>query len=181
MSDQEFEAGLEHIRRSPTDKGVVKLIVRRPEVGARETLQEGKLDLVEGLVGDSWKNRGSTRTPDGSPNPNSQITIMNARVIQLLAQDEDRWQLAGDQLYIDLDLSTANLPPWTRLAVGSAVIQITDSPHTGCAKFASRFGKQAITFVNSDLGKQLRLRGVNAKVLQPGVIRVGDVATRITG
>ena len=181
MSDHEFEAGLEHIRKSPTDSGVVKLIVRRPGVGAREVLEEGKLDLVEGLVGDSWKSRGSTRTPDGSPNPNSQITIMNARVIQLLAQDEDRWQLAGDQLYIDLDLSTANLPAWTRLAVGSAVIQITDSPHTGCAKFASRFGKQAVAFVNSDLGKQLRLRGVNAKVLQPGVIRVGDVATRIIG
>src|SRR5215471_10872330 len=151
MSDHEFEAGLEHIRRSPMDNGVVKLIVRRPDVGTRETLQEGTLDLVEGLVGDSWKVRGSTRTPDGSPNPNSQVTIMNARVIQLLAQDEDRWQLAGDQLYIDLDLSTTNLPPSSRLAVGSAVIQITDSPHTGCAKFASRFGKQAVAFVNSDL------------------------------
>ena len=134
-------------------------------------LQEGLLDLSEGLVGDNWKTRGSRRTADGSAHPDMQLNVMNARVIALLAQGVERWALAGDQLYIDLDLSFENLPPGTRLALGSAVIEVTGQPHTGCDKFLSRFGVDALKFVNSETGKALRLRGLNAKVVQAGVIR----------
>jgi hypothetical protein len=175
----ELEAGLDEIRRSPDDEGVLKLIVRRPQVGKREVLQEGKLDLVEGLVGDNWRTRASSRTPDGSPHPDTQLNIMNSRVIDLVAQNRDRWQLAGDQLFIEMDLSTANLPPGTRLAIGSALIEVTALPHTGCKKFVERFGLDAMKFVNSPVGERLHLRGINAKVVQPGVIRVGDVAKKI--
>ena len=122
--------------------------------------------------------RGSSRTDDGSSHPDMQLNIMNARVVALVAQDKSRWPLAGDQLFIDLDLSDANLPPGTRLAIGSAVIEITAQPHTGCGKFVERFGLDAMEFVNSPVGKELHLRGVNAKVVRPGVIRVGDVATK---
>jgi hypothetical protein len=175
----ELEAGLDEIRHSPDDKGVLELIVRRPQVGKREVLQEGKLDFLEGLVGDNWRNRSSSRTPDGSPHPDTQLNIMNSRVIALVAQDRDRWQLAGDQLFIEMNLSGANLPPGTRLALGTAVIEVTAQPHTGCRKFVERFGLDAMKFVNSPVGEQLHLRGINAKVLQPGVIRVGDVAKKI--
>jgi hypothetical protein len=175
----ELEAGLDAIRQAPKNEGVIALIVRRPQVDAREVLEEGELDPVEGLVGDTWKVRGSSRTPDGAAHPDMQLNIMNARVIALLACEKDRWPLAGDQLFIDMDVSSENLPPGTRLALGSAVIEVTDQPHTGCKKFAARFGLDALKFVNSPLGRQLQLRGVNAKVTQPGVIRVGEFVKKI--
>jgi hypothetical protein len=176
---EELEAGLEDIRRSPKDEGVLELIVRRPSVGERESLAEGELDVAQGLVGDTWSTRGSRRSKDGLAHPEMQINIMNARVIALVAQERERWHLAGDQLFVDLDLSGENLPPGTRLAVGSAVIEVTPEPHTGCEKFVSRFGVDAMKFVNSPLGRQLNLRGINAKVVQPGVIRVRDVAKKL--
>src|SRR5207247_88617 len=135
-------------------------------------------DLREGLVEDNWRTRGSSRTVDGSSHPEMQLNLMNARVIALVAQERERWPLAGDQLYLDLDLSSENLPPGTRLALGSAVIEVTAEPHTGCQKFVARFGREAMQFVNSPVGRQLNLRGINAKVVQPGVIRVGDVARK---
>jgi len=174
-----LEAGLDTIRQSPNDAGVLALIVRRPQMGAREVLAEGELALGEGLVGDNWSTRGSSRTADGSAHPNMQLTIMNARVIALVAQEKERWPLAGDQLFIDLDLSPDNVPPGTRLSLGSAAIEVTDQPHTGCHKFVSRFGQDALNFINSPVGKQLQLRGINAKVMQPGVIRVGDVVKKM--
>jgi hypothetical protein len=178
LTTSELEAGVDEIRQSPKDHGVLKLIVRRPAVEEREVLDEGQLDLRLGLVGDTWKDRQSSRTLDASPHPEMQLNIMNSRAIALVAHDRDRWPLAGDQLYIDLDLSADNLPPGTRLALGSAVIEVTAQPHTGCKKFLARFGADAMKFVNSPLGKELHLRGINAKVVQPGVIRVGDVVRK---
>ena len=179
LTTQELEAGLDAIRQSPTDAGVIELIVRRPQIGAREVLTEGRLDLAEGLLGDSWRIRGSSMTPDGSAHPDMQLNIMNARAIALLAQDRERWPLAGDQLYIDLDLSGDNLPPGTLLALGSAVVTVTAQPHTGCQQFRERFGLDALRFVNSPVGRQLNLRGINAKVVQPGVVRVGDIVKKL--
>ena len=175
---KELEAGLHVIRQSPTDVGVVASIVRRPRTGEREVLAEAELDCALGLLGDNWMARGSRHTPDGSAHPEMQLTVMNARAIALVAKTEDRWQLAGDQLYIDLDLSVGNSPPGTQLAVGDAVIEVTGKSHTGCKHFAARFGPDATRLVNSRLGKQLRLRGINAKVVRAGVIRVGDVVRK---
>ena len=179
LSMTELEAGLDEIRQSPRDAGVLELIVARPRIEAREVLEQGELDLTAGLVGDCWQTSGSSRTADGSAHPDMQINVMNSRVIALLAQDKDRWPLAGDQLYLDLDLSAENLPAGTQLAIGSAIIEVTALPHTGCRKFVSRFGLEAMKFVNSPLGQQLHLRGINAKVVRPGVIRVGNTATKI--
>jgi len=176
---EELEAGLDEIRGAPKEEGALKLIVRRPRIEEREVLEEAELDLVQGLVGDNWRTRGSSRTPNGSSHPDMQLNIMNARVIALVARQPDRWQLAGDQLFIDLDLSAENLPPGTRLALGSAIIQVTDQPHTGCKKFVERFGADALKFVNSPLGRELHLRGINARVAQPGVIRTGDLARKM--
>jgi hypothetical protein len=175
----ELEAGLDAIRQSPSDTGVLELIVRRPQMAAREVLEVGELDRIEGLVGDNWRIRGSSRTADGSAHPDMQLNIMNSRVIALVAQEKDRWPLAGDQLYIDLDLSVDNVPPGMQLAMGSAVIEVTDQPHTGCKKFVARFGLDALQWVSSPVGKQLQLRGINAKVIHPGVIQVGDVVKKI--
>jgi hypothetical protein len=176
---KELEEGLDHIQQSPKDEGVLQLIVRRPASMEREILNEGKLDLVEGLAGDNWGTRGSSRTSNGSSHPDMQLTVMNTRVIDLVSQDKGRWQLAGDQLFIDMDLSEENLPAGTWLAIGSAVVEITPEPHTGCKKFVERFGADALKFVSTAQGKQLRLRGANAKVVQPGAIRVGDVARKL--
>jgi len=178
LTREELEAGLNAIGQSPREEGVLELIVRRPAIGEREVLQKGVLDVREGLVGDNWRTRGGTRTSDGSAHPDMQLNVMNARVIALVAQEKDRWQLAGDQLFIDLDLSEANVPPGTRLEIGSAVIEVTDQPHTGCKKFVARFGMAAMQFVNSPIGIALHLRGINARVVQPGTIRVGDVVRK---
>jgi hypothetical protein len=174
----ELRAGLSEIAGSPKDCGEVRLIVRRPAIGMREVLREAQLDTATGLVGDTWSLRSSSRTADGSPHPDMQLNIMNARAIALLAQSSERWALAGDQLFIDLDLTDVNLPAGTRLAIGSAVIEVTAQPHTGCDKFAERFGADATKFVNSQEGKRLHLRGINAKVVRSGTIRVGDCAVK---
>jgi hypothetical protein len=179
LTTEELHAGLDEIRRSPRDDGALVLIVRRPQINEREVLERGELDLAQGLVGDSWNRRGSSRSFDGGPHPEMQLNIMNARAIALVAQSSERWPLAGDQLFVDLDLSPANLPPGTRLAIGTAIIQVTAEPHTGCGKFVSRFGIDAMKFVNSTIGRELSLRGINAKVVQPGAIHIGDAVRKM--
>jgi MOSC domain-containing protein YiiM len=166
-----LEAGLEEIRRAPSDEGKVELIVRRPAMDEREALTEAQLDTAAGLVGDDWLSR------DG--HPDRQVTLMNARTIALVAHSRERWPLAGDQLYVDLDLSVANLPPGTRLEIGSAILEVTAEPHRGCKKFAARFGLDALRFVNSEVGYAHNLRGINTRVVQPGVVRPGDVVRKI--
>jgi MOSC domain-containing protein YiiM len=170
-----LERGLDDIRRSPGELGRVELIVRRPLESEREVLDECEVDLGEGLLGDRWSSGPGHAAGDRS----AQLTVMNARVIALIAGERRRWPLAGDQLYVDLDLSTANLPPGTRLAIGAAVLEVSADPHTGCAKFSSRFGSPALRFVNSPAGRALRLRGLNASVVEPGAIRVGDTARKL--
>lgn len=179
LSTAEIEAGLEEVRRSPKEAGLLELIVRRPRVEEREVLEEGELDLSVGLVGDNWIDRPSSRMPTPVAHPDMQLNVINTRFIDLVAQDSERWQLAGDQLFVDLDLSEENLPAGTRLAMGEAVIEVTDQPHTGCAKFAARFGNDAQRFVMTPLGRRMRLRGLCAKVVQPGTIRRGDRVEKV--
>ena len=181
LTVEELKAGLAEVAQSPKEEGQLKLIVRRPADGQREVLREGDLDLVIGLVGDNWKARGSRHMPDGAANPNAQVTIMNARVIGLLAREEERWPLAGDQLYVDFDLSAGNIPPGTQLAIGGAVLEVTAQPHAGCKKFAERFGVESVEFMNSPEKKEMQLRGINSKVVRPGVIRVGDSVRKTPG
>jgi len=164
---------------SPRDHGNLEMIVRRPQVDQREMLSLAELTLEDGLVGDNWRQRGSSSTPDGLANPEQQITLMNSRVIQALTQDRAAWPQAGDQLFVDLDLSEENLPVGQRLAIGEAVVEISAKPHTGCAKFSSRFGSDAVRFVNSRDGRQNRRRGVNARVVQAGMVRVGDAVQKV--
>ena len=181
LSMPELEAGMQYIHQSPKDNGTLKMIVRRPQDDEREAIEHGELDLSEGLIGDNWKARGSKHTTDENVNVDRQITIMNSRIIELIAQDEKRWSLAGDQLYIDMDLSHDNLPPGTRLAIGSALLEVSAEPHTGCKKFSSRYGVDAMKFVNSSEGKWLRLRGVNTRVVRDGVIQVEDRVKKVDG
>jgi len=175
----ELEARLDEVIQSPKDHGVLEMIVRRPAVGAREILEEGQLDLADGLVGDTWKLRTSRRTADGTPHPDMQLNLINSRLVALVSQDKSRWHLAGDQLYVDFDLSEANAPAGTRLAIGSAVIEVTAEPHTGCSKFVERFGLDAMKFVNASERRDLHLRGINARVVQQGAVRVGDAVSKL--
>ncbi|MBR9921549.1 MAG: MOSC domain-containing protein [Bacteroidetes bacterium] len=177
----ELEAGLEHIRLSPNvamaphSEAKLEMIVCRPADGQRQVLKTGTLDKTLGLIGDNWSTRGSSRTEDGQAHPEMQLNLMNSRAIQLIAGSKDRWPLAGDQLYVDMDLSDDHLPPGTQLQIGEAIIEITAIPHNGCKKFTERFGIDAVKFVNSKVGKQLHLRGINAKVIQGGEISSGDL------
>jgi hypothetical protein len=179
LSVTELEAGMDHIRQSPKDQGTLQMIVRRPNIDEREILDEGELNTLEGLVGDTWNVRVNVHSTDGRPNLNKQITIMNARTIALLAQSEEYWPLAGDQLYADMDLSEDNLPPGTQLAIGSAILEVSPDPHTGCQKFSSRFGVEALKFVNSPEGKRLHLRGINTRVVRGGVIHIREIIQKI--
>ena len=176
VSALELEAGLADVLRAPAAEGIVELIVRRPAEDEREVIEDAVLDLNEGLVGDRWWVNARM---SGAGDTSNQLTLMNARVIALIAPDRDRWALAGDQLYVDLDLRPENLPAGTRLALGSAVIEVTDEPHTGCSKFSGRFGSDAVRFVNSRVGRDLRLRGLNARVVEPGRVRAGDTICKL--
>ena len=174
MTMEELEAGLDYISQSPKNVGIVDLIVRRPNMGGREIIPEAELHPDEGLMGDNWKSRGSSRSDNGKAHKETQITLINSRLIALLAGEKSRWALAGDQLYVDLDLSLENLPPGTHLKIGTATIEVTAQPHTGCGKFMDWYGVDSVKFVNSSQRKNLRLRGINANIVQPGIIRVGD-------
>lgn len=176
---EELAAGLDSVRACPQVYGTVERVVCRPAVDEREEIEEGVLSPDLGLVGDSWSARPGSMPGRESPHPGRQITVMNARLADLVARSPDRWGLAGDQLYVDLDLSEANLPPGTRLAVGAAVIEVSAEPHLGCSKFASRFGREALRFVNSAEGRSLRLRGLNARVVTSGAVRVGDPVRKL--
>jgi hypothetical protein len=179
LTKEQLEAGLDELLKSPFDNGILEMLVRRPKIGEREVLQTGELDLEVGLIGDNWKTRGSSRTTDSFGHPEMQLNIMNSRAIALLAQEKERWQLAGDQLFIDFNLSDENLPVGSRLKIGEAIIEVTPIPHNGCKKFTERFGVEAVEFVNSEIGKKFHLRGINAKVIKAGKITVGDSVTKI--
>ena len=175
-----LEESLDHIRAAPADGGTLELITRRPAVDEREVVTEARLDTSTGLEGDTWSARGSSRTADGGPNPDSQLTLMNARAATAIAGERERWPLAGDQLYVDLDLSITNLPPGSRVQIGSAVIEFSETPHTGCAKFQARYGNDSLRFVNSQVGRELRMRGANCRVVVSGVVRVGDTIRKLS-
>ena len=184
-SIEELRAFLATVDAAPKDVGVLRLVVRRPSVGAREVLDRGELNLQVGLVGDTWLERGSSRRADGSANPDAQLNVMSHRMVEFLASGPAREPLAGDQLYLDLDLSYDNLPAGSLLTfgdvgAGGAVIVVTEEPHTGCAKFVARFGPEAMRFVNGPLGRPRRLRGLCARVVVPGFVHPGDpvVVTR---
>jgi len=174
-----LEAALATIREAPADEGTVELVVCRPAEDVRKVLDAGELDPAFGLVGDTWNVRGSRRTDDGSPHPDMQLALVNARLMEVVSGGREDWPAAGDQLFVDLDVGAGNLPPGTRLALGSAVIEITDQPHTGCAKFRARFGADALAFVNSPAGRELRLRGIYARVVQSGTVRPGDTIRKL--
>ena len=178
LTYDELHRGLPEIRQSPADQGVLKGIVIRPSTDQRVSLTECEISPELGVHGDNWATGCWMSLPDGSPHPDVQVAIMNARTIALMAQEEDRWSLAGDNLYVDFDLSHDNLQSGQQLSIGSAVLEITDVAHNGCRKFAQRFGSDAVKFVNSAIGKNLYLRGIYARIVQPGVIRVGDVIVK---
>ena len=179
LTKADLEAGLDEIRNSPKIDSVLDLIVSRPEEDAREVMPLAALDVKVGLVGDTWQDRPSARRGHGNAHPDMQITLMNSRVAALIAQDKGRWQLSGDQLFADLDLSAENVPPGTRIAVGSAILEATDQPHTGCKKFSARFGVDALKLVSSPIGEELQLRGINLKVVQSGEIKPGDAVKKL--
>ena len=179
LSTDELESGLPQIKQSPKESGELQLIARRPAIGERDLIDEGELDTDEGLVGDNWATRGQQSDPPREPKLLAQLTLMNARAAQLVSGSKERWPLAGDQLYVDFDIGRDNLPIGSKVRIGDdAIVEVTEEPHPGCKKFVERFGMDAMEFVNSDEGKQMCLRGINTRIVQSGMIRVGDKITK---
>jgi hypothetical protein len=174
ITTDEIETGIDQVLNSPKDAGIVEMIVRRPAVNKREVIESGLLDLQQGLVGDNWLTRGSSRTANGLGHPEMQLNLMNYRFALLIAGSRERAALAGDQLLVDLDLSRENLPVGTRLGIGTAVIELTSIPHLGCKKFVERFGLDAMIYANSEFGRRHNLRGVNARIIRGGTVQKGD-------
>jgi hypothetical protein len=172
--DRDFTSSLDAIDAAPKDTGRLEGIVVRPSVERRRTVDEAEIDLGLGVLGDCWRTRGSTSSADGSARPDCQVTLISTRVLAAIEPDRSRWPLSGDQLHVDLDLSQANLPPGTRLAIGGAELEVTAEPHLPCAKFSARFGSDALRWINSPVGRDHRMRGVNTRVVRGGTVRVGD-------
>ena len=171
---RELELSLPELERSPVERGVIEMICSRPTASRRQVLTEAELDPEQGMVGDDWVRRFCKRTEDGSPHRGMQMAIMNSRVAHAVSGDRARWALAGDQLFVDFDLAADRMVPGARLAVGDAVVQVTDMPHTGCAKFAKRFGADALRFLNSPRGRAMNMRGIFVEIVTGGTVRVGD-------
>ena len=173
LDTDQIDAAVAAQGASPARVGTVDMIVRRPEVDGREVLDRGELRVGTGLAGDNYVERGNPRTDDGRAHPEAQLNLMNSRYLDVIASgDRSRWPLAGDQFLVDLDLSADNLPPGTRLRIGTALIEVTAKPHNGCAKFAQRYGQDAARWVNQS--REQRRRGLNAIVVEPGVVETGD-------
>jgi len=175
----ELELCLPDILASPKSAGRVAMIVCRPRADDRKMIDSCELTICDGLLGDNWKQRGQWRAPDKPANIDTQLTLMNVRAITAIAADQAQWPLAGDQFFVDLDLSRKNLPPGTTIKIGTAEIEITAEPHLGCRKFSDRFGRDAVMFVNSDQGKRINLRGINAKVVKEGTVSIGDSISKL--
>ena len=177
-SGRDLDRHLDHVLASPRDAAPLELIVARPAPGEREVLGEAVLDVANGLVSDTWLARGSRSTPDHAANPAAQLTLMNTRVLAAIEPDRSRWPLAGDQLYLDLDLSAENLPAGTRLTIGTVELEVTDLPHTGCAQFSARFGADALRWISTPTGRANRMRGMYVRVITGGTVRVGDLVRK---
>ena len=175
----EIESAIQNVLDSPKDNGRIEMIVRRPKVNKREVIDHGVLEVENGLLGDNWLTRGSSRTNNGLGHPEMQLNLMNYRFAELIAGDRHRVPLAGDQLFVDLDLSGENLAVGTRLSIGEAIVEVTAVPHLGCRKFVERFGLDAMKFANSEFGRKHNLRGINAKVIKGGSIMTGDTIKAI--
>jgi len=173
---RQFDAHLDDIRAAVADDGRLELIVRRPAEGEREVLDAARLVIDGGLVGDRWAARHAPPTPASRA---TQLTVMSTRVLAAIEPDRSRWPLAGDQLYVDLDLSVDNLPAGSRLAIGSAIVEVSETPHTGCAKFSARFGGDVVAWINSPIGQALRMRGLHARIVESGAVRVGDRVRKV--
>ena len=183
VAPEDLQAGLDHVRAAPANGGTLELIACRPAEEERQLIESGRLDVEGGLIGDMWATRPTSSTADGAPNPDAQVTVMNARAAALVAgtNKHRQWAEAGDQLYVDLDLSPENLPPGTQLEIGEAVLEVTAEPHLGCGKFARRFGVDALKVVNSAEGRTLRMRGMNTRVVRAGAIERGDEVRKVAG
>ncbi len=176
---EHMESYLEIIRDAPSDEGVVEMIVSRPKTNSRRILDHADIHQEHGLVGDNWLARGDKHTADGTADTGRQLTLMGSRAIRAITDSEQRWPEAGDQFFVDFDLSAGNLPAGSRIAIGEAELEVSPLPHLGCRKFSERFGKEATQFVNSEAGKALNLRGINATVIKPGKVAKGDTIRKI--
>jgi MOSC domain-containing protein YiiM len=137
------------------------------------------LSRAGGVHGDNWALGCWKTTDDGRPHPDVQVCIMNSRCIAAIAGEKENWAPAGDNLFLDLDLTRENLPTGQRLAIGTAVIEVTAEPHNGCQNFVNRYGRDATVFVNTGEGRRLRLRGIYARVVEDGQVAVGDAVRKV--
>jgi hypothetical protein len=172
-----LQEGLAEISQAPKNHGNIELLVIRPVQYERKVVNEITMHPITGCEGDIWHSKKTSSTPDGKPNPERQVTLINSRVLALLEGAKDTWPKAGDQVYVDMDLSKENLPAGTDLSLGSAIIRVSAQPHNGCKKFAERYGIDATRFVNSSLGKAKSLRGINCYIVKEGIVKMGDTVS----
>lgn len=171
---EELASALPYVAASPKDGGSVALIVVRPDHGRRETPDRVRISAQDGVEGDHWSKGCWLETDDGAPHPDVQINLMCTRAAEVIAGDPALWPAAGNNFFVDIDLSPDNLPAGTRLALGTAEIEITDQPNKGCQVFIDHYGRDACIFVNTGPGWSLRMRGLYARVVQNGDVRLDD-------
>jgi MOSC domain-containing protein YiiM len=158
----------------PRERGSVRLLCVRRAPSEHETPESVEVTVDEGLVGDRWSRRA-----DHDPDPDSQVTLMMANVAELVAAGVQPLHEAGDNILVDYDISAENLPVGSRLRIGGVVLEVSAAPHTGCSKFAGRFGTDALRWTNSPRWPERRLRGMNCRVISGGTVRLGDAVERI--
>jgi hypothetical protein len=167
-------AALPFVMAAPADNAPVRQLCFRPDRHARSFPDQLALTRAAGIPGDRWLAEPWLRLPDGAPDPDIQVSILPARVLDLIWKPGDTAPHPGDPIIADMDLSLANLPPGTLVQAGSAVLRVSALFNDGCVKWKARYGADAKDWITAPGHPALRLRGILCAVVQDGAVRIGD-------
>ena len=174
VSFAECEQALDHINRAPLDEAEIDCLCARPDFGTRAFPDKLILTVDHGILGERWTHSPWLTLPNGDPDPRIQVSILSKRVMDLCWRDRERVIHPGDPFVVDMNLGEANMPVGTRLAIGTAIVEVSDKFNTACVKWRDRYGQDSLHWMNLARNRPYRLRGILCRIVQDGEVKLGD-------